>query len=176
METIFSAFWFFLPAGIANMVPVLFKWIPFDTPIDFGKKLGGKPIFGETKTYRGFLLGAIFATLTVYIQSLIYPSPYGYTLVNYGTVNILCLGFLMGFGALLGDLVESFFKRRLNMPSGWLWAPFDQLDWILGAVVLTGFYVSIEGKYKIVALIIFGLLHPVVNLIGYALHVKKNKF
>jgi CDP-2,3-bis-(O-geranylgeranyl)-sn-glycerol synthase len=114
--------------------------------------------------------------LTVYIQKLIYPWPNGHTLIDYESINVLWLGFLLGFGALSGDLIESFFKRRLNMPSGWLWAPFDQLDWIIGAVILSGFYVSIDGKYKIASLIIFGLMHPVVNLIGYGLHVKQNKF
>ncbi len=176
MDILASAFWFFLPAGIANMVPVLFLWIPWNTPIDFGHKLGGHPIFGKTKTYRGFVVGVIFAALVVGLQKLVYPWPHGHTLVNYDTVNALWLGFLFGFGALLGDLVESFFKRRLNMPSGWMWAPFDQLDWIIGAILLSSLYVSLEAKYIFTALILFGLLHPVVNLIGYALHVKSNKF
>lgn len=176
MDTIFSTFWFFLPAGIANMAPVLFKWIPFETPIDFNKKFHGKPIFGETKTYRGFIVGIIFATLTVYLQQHYYPHPENHVLINYESINVCLLGFLFGFGALFGDLIESFFKRRLNMPSGWLWAPFDQLDWIIGAIVLSSLYVSIGTKNIFAALIIFGLLHPIVNLIGYSLHVKTNKF
>ena len=38
------------------------------------------------------------------------------------------------FGALLGDIVESFFKRRVGRKRGENWIPFDQLDFILGVL------------------------------------------
>lgn len=174
---VISSFWLFLPAGIANMVPVFFAKVPFlGTPIDFNKKLFGSPIFGSHKTYRGFLVGVIFAVATVFLQKLVYPTPEGYTLVDYSEVNAWQLGFLMGFGALGGDLVKSFFKRRLKIPSGWAWAPFDQIDWIIGAVLLSSIVIDFDKKYVLTAIILFGLLHPVVNLMGYFLKIKPNKF
>ena len=41
------------------------------------------------------------------------------------------------FGALLGDIVESFFKRRAGKERGEDWIPFDQLDFLLGALFLS---------------------------------------
>jgi len=44
--------------------------------------------------------------------------------------------FSLCFGALLGDMMESFFKRRIGRDRGQDWIPFDQLDFIVGALVL----------------------------------------
>ncbi|KAA0006124.1 MAG: CDP-archaeol synthase, partial [Thermoplasmata archaeon] len=40
------------------------------------------------------------------------------------------------FGALLGDIVESFFKRRVGKERGEDWIPFDQVDFLIGALIL----------------------------------------
>lgn len=171
-----GVFWFFLPAGVANMVPILFKWLPLlDTPIDFNKKIGELPVFGPHKTYRGFLVGIIFAIFAVYLQAALTPER-SYWLVNYASVNLVLLGFLLGFGALAGDLVKSFFKRRIKIASGRTWVPFDQTDWIFGALLLSGTVVNFSFQQVLAALILFGILHPLINLVGYFLKLKPNKF
>ncbi|MBD3304465.1 CDP-archaeol synthase [Candidatus Woesearchaeota archaeon] len=177
IQLILQVFWFFLPAGIANMAPVLFKWVPFlDYPVDFNVKLRNKPLFGRNKTFRGFAASIILAIIIVYIQKTLYARTEYLAFVDYSAVNVLLLGFLMGFGALLGDLVESFFKRRLSIAPGKNWVPFDQIDWILGAVACVYFYVDISWSLVLAAFVIFGLLHPVINLVGYFLHFKKKRF
>ena len=108
-----------LPAYFANMAPVIAKKINFlKVPLDFGKKISNKPIFGKNKTFRGLVFGVLFAVIIAYIQ---------YIFDNYGIFmdlpltdysNWLLLGFLMGFGAIFGDLVKSFIKRRLNYDPG----------------------------------------------------------
>ena len=114
-----SVFWFFLPAGIANMGPVFVKGVRLlDYPIDLGFKLGNKPLFGRNKTYRGLLFGIVLAMLTVLLQRFLADSMSSYSLIDYSVANPVILGFLLGFGALLGDLVESFFKRRFNISPG----------------------------------------------------------
>ena len=42
--------------------------------------------------------------------------------------------FSICFGALIGDIIESFFKRRVGIERGKNWIPFDQLDFILGVL------------------------------------------
>jgi len=42
--------------------------------------------------------------------------------------------FSICFGALMGDIIESFFKRRVGRTRGQDWIPFDQLDFILGVL------------------------------------------
>jgi len=177
LDAIISVFWLFLPAGIANMSPVLFKWLPIlKTPVDFNKKFRKKPVFGKNKTWRGLFCGTLVAILIVYLQKLLYPYMQSYSLVDYTAINVFLLGFLLGFGALLGDLIESFVKRQRNTAPGKSWPPWDQLDWIIGALILVSFLVPLTVSEISIALILFGLLHPLMNVIGYALRIKKNRF
>lgn len=177
IEIIIQTFWLLLPAGFANMAPVLFKWIPFiNHPVDFNKKFRDKPIFGKNKTYRGFLFGILTAILIVFIQKNLYEYTSSISLINYSEINVFLLGFLMGFGALFGDLIESFFKRQMGIDSGKPWFPFDQTDWVIGSLIFAVFYVNIEIKIIAVSILLFGILHPIINLIGYYLGIKKNKF
>ena len=177
MDFIIKIFWLFIPAGVANMSPVLFRWVPFGAgAVDFGKKIKNKPILGPHKTFRGFLAGIISAILVVYVQTIIYPLTTSLSLINYSETNALKLGFLLGTGALVGDAIKSFFKRRIGVPPGKPWVPFDQIDWIVGALIAVNLIIKIDYKSALAAIILFGLMHPIVNLIGYFLKVKKNKF
>lgn len=177
IDIIIQTFWLLLPAGFANMAPVLFKWIPFiNYPVDFNRKFRNKPIFGKNKTYRGFLFGILTAILIVFIQKNLYESTSSISLINYSEINVFLLGFLMGFGALFGDLIESFFKRQIGIGPGKPWFPFDQTDWVIGSLIFSAFYIHIEIKIMVVSILLFGILHPIINLIGYYLGIKKNKF
>jgi CDP-2,3-bis-(O-geranylgeranyl)-sn-glycerol synthase len=176
INLILGVFWLFLPAGLANMSPVLFKWLPFlDIPVDFNKKYKGKRIFGDHKTWRGLVVGILVAILIVYIQKQLAPT-IDFALIDYTTVNIALLGFLLGGGALAGDLVESFIKRQVGIKPGKQWSPWDQLDWIIGAIILTSIIVPLTAKEIIIAIILFGLLHPLMNILGYTLKIQKNRF
>lgn len=173
---ILTIIFFLIPAGIANMAPVLVKKINFlNYPIDFGKKISGDRIFGENKTYRGFFFGILLSIIAALIQKSVYPTDLS-VLVNYNEVNVFLLGFLLGFGALFGDLVKSFFKRRLKIKPGKSWVPFDQIDWVIGALLFASLYVSISLKLWIIGIVVFGILHPIVNYAGFLLKIKKNKF
>jgi CDP-2,3-bis-(O-geranylgeranyl)-sn-glycerol synthase len=176
-DLIIKVFWLLLPAGIANMSPVLFKWLPvLRTPVDFGKRFKGEPLFGKNKTWRGLVCGTLVAVLIVYLQKLLYPYMQNYSLVNYSSINVFLLGFLLGFGALFGDLIESFLKRQRGTAPGEIWAPWDQVDWIIGALVFVSFAVPLSFPNIAISLVLFGLLHPMINILGYALKIKKNKF
>jgi len=178
MEIILKILWLILPAGVANMSPVLFKWINFlNKPVDFGfKTKDEKFLFGKNKTYRGFFFGTLLGILIFYIQVRLYSFAQEYTFFDYTKVNWFLIGFLLSFGALLGDLIESFFKRRVGIESGKEWIPFDQIDWILGALFLLSFQIWLGWKIFFLTILIWGILHPIVNLIGYWLKIKKNKF
>ncbi len=174
---IIQVFWLFLPAGFANMAPVLFSRVNFlNYPVDFNKKYKGQPLFGKHKTYRGFFFGILLSILVVYIQKIAYNSMLSYSLIDYANANILLVGFLFGFGALFGDLIKSFFKRRINLKPGNQWIPFDQTDWIIGAIVLISFYIKVPLIHAILALAIGTLIHPAFNYLGYLLKFKKNQF
>ena len=58
---ILKCFYFMLPAYLSNMIPVFVKKI-FNfmaVPLDFNKRINGKPILGKNKTFRGFFFGVI---------------------------------------------------------------------------------------------------------------------
>jgi len=172
-----QSFWLLLPAGLANLTPVLARKIPIlDIPIDFNRKWKDKPIFGPHKTYRGFLFGVLTGILVVYLQRSLYPFLKTYTLLDYTTINPLILGSLLGFGALLGDLIKSFGKRRINIKSGKPWVPFDQLDYVLGSLFVVSFYITMTFELVVASIVLFGVLHPLMNLLGYFLKLKKSKF
>jgi len=177
LDILIKSFWTLLPAAFSNMAPVLFKWIPmFNYPVDFNYKFNNQPIFGKHKTYRGFLFGILTAIFIVYLQKKFYTQTQSLTVIDYSQINIFLLGFLMGFGALLGDLIESFFKRQVGISSGKPWFPYDQIDWVLGSLFLTSYYIYHSKEVVLVSILLFGFLHPLVNLLGYYLGIKSNKF
>ncbi|MFA6547665.1 MAG: CDP-archaeol synthase [Candidatus Magasanikbacteria bacterium] len=172
--------WFLLPAGFANMAPVLVRKINFlNYPIDGGRIFFGERLFGSNKTWRGLFFGIIFSILTVFIQSFLYSRFFAVrdiSFFSYFNANICLVGFLFGAGALIGDLIKSFFKRRFHIASGKSWVPFDQIDWILGSLIAISLIINLPWYTWLYALLFFGFLHPVVNIIGYWLKIKPNRF
>ena len=165
-----AALWFIFPAYCANAAPVIFGG---GKPMDFGKKFfDGKPFLGAHKTFRGFLAGIIVGTLVGLVQTLLYEQ----VLFEYSSqfqYSIL-LGFMLSLGALTGDLVESFIKRRLNRSPGNSLPVADQLDFILGAFL---FSIPVSPPSLLAALIILLVTIPIHLLtnIGAALLKMKNK-
>jgi CDP-2,3-bis-(O-geranylgeranyl)-sn-glycerol synthase len=140
-EIILQALWFILPAYIANASAVL---VGGGKPIDFGKKWrDGKRILGDGKTWRGLFSGAFvgmtggfgLSIVAIYSNnsdfSFLELSDFGRFPLMIPIIGSIC------FGALLGDITESFFKRRMDIDRGKDWIPFDQLDFIIGALVLS---------------------------------------
>ena len=110
---ILSTVYLILPGVIANMIPVMVRKVPvLNYPLDFGLKFRGEALLGKNKTFRGLVFGVVMSILVVYGQKLLYPVAKNISLIDYSKVSFLWLGFLMGFGVILGDAVESFVKRR----------------------------------------------------------------
>lgn len=179
-DIIGQALFFILPAYVANMCPVLFAKVVFlkrfNKPVDAGRMMWGHPLFGEHKTYYGFLVGGAGGAVTGLFQALLYiffPGAHWLFLTPYTLTTGVLTGFLLGFGGLTGDLVKSFFKRRLRIKSGAPFFPFDQLDFVVGALLFVS-PVYLPGWYHIaVLLFLTPVLHLLVNLAGYRLGLKK---
>jgi CDP-2,3-bis-(O-geranylgeranyl)-sn-glycerol synthase len=113
-NSILLALWAFLPAGLANMTPLFVNKIPYinnwSTPLDLGNKYKGIRLLGDNKTWRGLFFGCLIGGLTGLLQYLALPE---FTFFESPNASLLLFaGFLLGLGALLGDSVESFFKRQ----------------------------------------------------------------
>jgi CDP-2,3-bis-(O-geranylgeranyl)-sn-glycerol synthase len=133
-----QAFWLILPAYIANASAVL---VGGGTPIDFGKNWkDGKRILGDGKTWRGLIIGTLVGMIGGFGLSVaarfIGMTEFAYVGVSdfLGFPLMIPIVFSICFGALMGDVIESFFKRRRGRKRGEDWIPFDQIDFILGVL------------------------------------------
>ena len=175
---IVQAFYFILPAYLANMCPVIFAklgLLKFSAkPIDDNRRLNGQPLFGANKTWRGLISGIIGGIIIAGLQSLLYPLPFfqQLSLFNYPQ-NWLVFGILAGAGAIIGDLIKSFFKRRINIKAGDSWPVFDQLDFILGFFIFTCLIFWPGWTIFITVCLLTLILHPLTNIIGYLIGWKK---
>jgi len=82
------------------------------------------------------------------------------------------LAALFGLGAIAGDLVKSFFKRRLKIAEGRPWIPFDQIDLVLGALICVSPVYALDLPRVLVLLLLTPFLHFLTNLTGYTLGLK----
>lgn len=167
---ILESLYLFLPAYIANMSPVLFGKIPvLDKPVNV-------KFFGKNKTWRGILAAVIMGTLVFYLQKMAYGS--GFTqlaLIDYSDFSLL-LGFLLGLGAILGDLLKSYYKRKSGIEPGKPWPFWDQEDFVFGALLLSFFVYVPPAEAALVIVLASPLLHLAANYIGYLLGIRKEKF
>lgn len=175
-QIILECLWFLLPGLLANTAPVFAKNINFlNYPVDFNKKLGGKRIFGSHKTFRGFFFGIITAISVVFIQIQVYDIIFfnNISLLDYSSINFILIGFLFGFGALFGDAIKSFFKRRVGISPGKSWVPFDQIDSVLGILLLMSFIYVPSILYIFAMITIELILHLVFVYLGYLLKIRE---
>ncbi|HET9946741.1 MAG TPA: CDP-archaeol synthase [Patescibacteria group bacterium] len=172
MSEIFFALLFFLPAGVSNVMPVFAAKIPFlkkfDYPVDSYKTIKGVRILGDHKTMRGFVTGIIGGMIALFVVQHFFH-------VYDSGKNLYLLGFLLSFGALGGDSVKSFFKRQFSIASGVSWVPFDQLDYILGAILATVWYYPLSFYHYMLSLFLWVGIHLVSTNIGYILKLKPSR-
>lgn len=112
--------------------------------------------------FNSLLLSPLYFALLGYpltIKEVIFPSP--------------IKGFLLSTGALVGDLIGSFIKRRLKMERGKPAPGLDQLDFVVGAILLSSIFYVPPIEILMAALILTPAVHLVANIVGYILSLKK---
>lgn len=186
---VLSALWLMLPAYLSNMLPV---FVGGGAPIDLGKNWkDGKRILGDGKTWRGLLLAPLLAAgLTFFLVWIVRNTAWGsYGFPDWGPSPWwFVLVYAMGLGALVGDAFESFVKRRTGRDRGEKWFPWDQLDFILGALffgAMVGLALDATGAVTpnvfealftlprlLVILLLTPVLHLGVNFLGWKLGLK----
>lgn len=178
LNFILKCLYIILPGIGTNMAPVFVRRVfkKLAVPIDFNKKIKGKPIFGKNKTYRGFIFAILVAILIAYIQYVLYSYPFfrELSLIDYS--DWLVFGFLIGFGVMFGDLIGSFFKRRLGIKPGKPFPPVDQIDAAIGGLLFI-LFVYIPPLNVIITVILLSFVMSVaIHFLGYYLGLRKTKF
>jgi hypothetical protein len=117
----------FLAQTFSLILPILIPGLAFiaiikkrlfsalNRPIDNGLKINHRPLLGPNKTWRGpavYTIGAILVCLILHTHSNL---PYIHPIF---ATSPIPLGIIYGVSYNLGELINSFIKRRLNIPSG----------------------------------------------------------
>lgn len=181
LKELLFAIWFFAPAGVANATPVFTAKLPIlrnlKAPMDFGKSFHGQRVFGDHKTWCGFVAGVVTATLALALQqAAVAHFTWARTLttqVDYRTLPTLILGPLFGIGVLGGDAIESFFKRQRHIPPGHGWFPFDQSDYIIGGALTTAPFVRLSLREYALLIVFWVAAQIIATYIGYLIGLRE---
>lgn len=159
MYDLLAAIYIAIPTYVANSTPVL---LGGGAPIDLGRRfIDGRRIFGSHKTVKGFASGLLLGSVAAVAEAVIFG--------NYALVSI---GIVASAGALLGDLLGAFLKRRLDLAPGNPLLVVDQLDFILGALLLTSALLKITIGAVLILVIATVPIHLLSNAVAYLLGLK----
>ncbi|MGB9631348.1 MAG: CDP-2,3-bis-(O-geranylgeranyl)-sn-glycerol synthase [Candidatus Methanodesulfokora sp.] len=150
--SIILTIWYILPAYFANMAPVVFGG---GSPIDKGRNwIDGKRILGDHKTFRGLISGIVVGSVIGLIQ--LRPIQ----------------GVLLSTGAMTGDLVGSFIKRRLDIPPGGNAILLDHEGFLVFSILFCFWYDPLSAEQIIFLIIITPILYEMTNFIARKLNLK----
>ena len=159
----------FLPvlgAVIAHAPVLKFDLLPsLRRPID-----GGRNVLGDNKTWRGALVmftGVVLATGAFW--SLM-PD-------ELRDDSWLAIGALIAAGTVLGELPNSFMKRRLGIapgarhmtPAGLALVVYDQADFVPGIALCLLPVWAMPVDTLLIGLALVAAVHFVINVVGYAI-------
>lgn len=172
--------YFALPGALGNTAPIFIAKVPvlkaWNRPLDGNHTFRGKRIFGDHKTVRGFLAGGITGVIVIFLQVLLhmaFTELRAIEILDYTRPDILAVGAALGFGALTGDAIKSFFKRQIGKRPGVPWFPFDQLDMVAGMIVCTLPFFIPPTDVIITGIVVAPGIHFSSNVLGFLLGLKK---
>jgi CDP-diglyceride synthetase len=149
---------------------------PLKRPLDGGASIGGRRVFGDNKTWRG----AIFMVLGPALAALVLTRWGAYRDALPDAVADaapLLWGALVGLGVVVGELPNSFLKRRLDMAPGTqrsgglglVLIVLDQADLVPGVWLCLAPVYVLPVLTALAAFAIVTAVHLLINVIGYAI-------
>ncbi|MFB6112919.1 MAG: CDP-2,3-bis-(O-geranylgeranyl)-sn-glycerol synthase [Halodesulfurarchaeum sp.] len=169
-----TGIWAMLPAYVPNNVAVLAGGGP---PIDGGRTVRGSRLLGDGKTWRGTVAGILAGVILALLLNAVRAGVTGAIGVSLPTFSIASM-LSLPTGALLGDILASFVKRRIGRQRGSAVPLLDQLDFVAIALLLTlladpGWFQDVFTLPVLgVVLVLTPLLHVGTNAIAYWLGLK----
>lgn len=145
----------YLPAYLANAAPVI---LGGGGPLDRGRTwIDGEPLFGDHKTVRGTISGLVVGIIAGFI------------------LRMPLRGVLLSVGAIGGDIIVSFIKRRLKLQPGAMFPVADQMGFIVFAVLLVSLVQPSPPWERAVAILVATLpIHYMTNVFAWALKLKSD--
>ncbi|MDQ6765382.1 MAG: CDP-archaeol synthase [Verrucomicrobiota bacterium] len=188
LHSILIALWIVIPIMAAGLMHVAIIKLRFfqmlaAVPLDFGATIAGRSLFGENKTFRGAFVMIAAAIICVSVHVAV-SSRWTWTrdlMPEVEQEHPMIWGGLAGVGYIVGELPNSFLKRRWRIGPGasasgpWRVLQWfvDQLDSMIGVVLFLlpvwrpsiAVLVSLAG-WTLVA-------HPAVAFVMLRLGLKK---
>jgi CDP-archaeol synthase len=147
MEHISSLLLLLITANCTPVLARLFFRNHFDIPLDCNKLFyDDKPFFGHTKTVRG-ILSSLFLT----------------SLMAFAIDVPVAIGVLISCYAMTGDLLSSFFKRRLAIPSSQSAPVLDQLPESMLPLLMVNSYFNLGWTDAVIVLLAFFIVDLVLS-------------
>lgn len=137
--------------AVANGVPLFAKRFfgeATNRALDGGARWHGKPVFGPSKTIRGIATAFVATPVVALLLGL--PA---------------LIGLIVALGAMAGDLISSFVKRRLGMPSSSQAPGLDQIPESLLPALLVTLVLPITALDIIVTVLVFMIFEVVLSRI-----------
>ncbi len=174
--TCVTILYFLIPSYISNSGGLIFGG---GLPLDFGKKdSNGIRWIGDGVTWRGLIGGTSLGIIAGAIQGyfgpaiMMYFGQYITTPIAIGVTNGIIIGFLLGFGALVGDAFGSFIKRRIGIGRGKPAPLLDQLDFLVVSLLFASLVVKFDLKFFIISFVLTLIIHLIANTGAYLLGIK----
>ncbi len=133
LAAILHALYYISPAYCANAFAVF----GFGSPVDGGRSWRGRRLLGNGKTWSGLAIGlaagTFFGLMWFFLSQSGPLAETYYATFDFRMTDPL-FGLYLAAGAMAGDLLGSFLKRRAGVPRGHPVWGLDQLDFVLGGL------------------------------------------
>ncbi len=148
--------YFLTPMYVANGFALLTGG---GVPLDMNKTFfDGRRILGDGKTFRGTVLGVVFG----FFSGFLLKEPIE--------------GIILSIGAVFGDIVGSFIKRRLGIKRGEMAPLLDQLDFYLMGSFLYSLKFNLQLNVFLTGLVATPIAHLIGNLIAFITKAKDRPY
>jgi CDP-2,3-bis-(O-geranylgeranyl)-sn-glycerol synthase len=147
-SAILLIWWYFLPAMVVNLVLYLTGlWFGQASilPLDLRLEVGGRRLVGDGRGLTSLAWAPVLAALCAWAQGR-------------GTETLT-----LALGSHFGMIATSVVKRRLGLPRGAPWHPWDHVDFVLGAVVFQACSGGLDWRLAGGGLLVCGLTHCCVG-------------
>ncbi len=149
--------------AVANGTAVIAKKVlgdAFARPLDGGAVfVDGRPLFGPTKTIRGIVLSLLATPLSASLMGLEWK-----------------LGALVAIGAMAGDLLSSFVKRRLGLSPSSMAIGLDQIPESLFPLIAARMLIPVTLLDIVVVVAIFFVGELMLSRILFKLRLRDRPY
>jgi hypothetical protein len=149
--------------AVANGAPVIATRVfgqHFSHPLDHGVEfVDGKPLFGKSKTIRGVAVSILLTAISAPLVGLGWQ-----------------IGFVVGSVAMAGDLLSSYVKRRMNLPTSSQATGLDQIPESLFPLLVCRSTLPLSNLDIVTCVAIFFVGEVLLSQLLYKAHIRDRPY